>query len=381
MAIIRPIGIPISRNFYNSQEIGLARGLSLCGVAVDVYVAGGVKEVVCQTIDSTGECLVRLFEVPFKKIPMIDQAIYPELAKLLSDGDYDFIQVNEENELTSFLVARYAHKAGIPVVVYQGMYQQLTGRIYAAFQAFYDLFFLPVFRKNISFALVKTRKAGSHLERKGFENIKLIPVGIDPTPFAEPLDRKWREENSIPSESTVLLYVGIFERRRNVDFMVDLAKRLADEGVFLLMAGVGPEHERIAARVSSEGISNIRLLGSVSQAALPSLYRQSSVFLLPSNYEIYGMVVIEAMYFGLPVISTRTAGPEDIIDSGSDGILLDGLNLEQWAHAIQAFIGNDAKRQAMGEAAANKVLDTLTWEVIAKDYRDSVIYAAQRSSC
>lgn len=373
MAIIRPIGIPISPDFYNSQEIGLARGLSKCGISVDVYVAGKASDVVCKTIEAPGSGLVRLFEVPFITIPLTDQAFYPKLIGLLKDNDYSFIQVNEENELTSFLVARYAKNHKIPVVVYQGMYEQLTGRIYAAYQKFYDLFLLPYFRKNIELALVKTSRAGKHLERKGFNKIKTLPVGLDPTPFANPKDRNWREEFDIPKVSRVLLYVGVFEKRRNVDFMLNLAKELVKDGVTLVMAGVGPEHERIASHVRDEQITNVKLVGSVSQEAIPSLYRASSLFLLPSNYEIYGMVVIEAMYFGTPVISTRTAGPEDIIENGEDGLLMDSLDVELWGQAIRSILLNTEKQADMSTNAQNKVTNKLLCDVVAEEYDHDVI--------
>jgi glycosyltransferase involved in cell wall biosynthesis len=374
MAIIRPIGVPVSRNFYNSQEIGLARGLSQYGIHVDVYVAGKGSQVVTRNIASSGSGSVRLFEVPFVRLPLIDQAFYPKLAGLLAKGDYHFIQVNEENELTSFLVARFARKRGIRVVLYQGMYVQLTGRIYAAFQSLYDRVLLPCFRRYIDLALVKTSRAGRHLEGKGFQKIRILPVGLDPTPFSNQNDMNWREKLDIPAASTILLYVGIFEQRRNVDFMVDLAKQLAAEGVVLVMAGSGPEHARIAARVTDETITNVRLAGSVSQDLLPSLYRESSLFLLPSDYEIYGMVVIEAMYFGLPVLSTRTAGPEDIIESGADGILLDDVDVTQWCEAIRGVLTNRNKLETMGTAARRKIEETLLWQHVAKEYCDNVIY-------
>lgn len=374
MAIIRPIGVPVSQSFYNSQEIGLARGLSGYGVHVDVYVAGKEPQVVTREIASTGAGTVRLFEVPYVKLPLIDQALYPKLLRLLAQGNYDVIQVNEENELTSFMVARFARKQGISVVVYQGMYVQLTGRIYAAFQRLYDSMFLPLFRRYVDLALVKTSRAGKHLENKGFKKIKLMPVGLDPTPFSRQNEIPWREKLDIAASSAILLYVGIFERRRNVDFMLDLARQLASDDVVLVMAGSGPEHARIAARVADEGIGNVRLAGSVSQDALPSLYRESSLFLLPSNYEIYGMVVIEAMYFGLPVLSTRTAGPEDIIESGADGILLDDVDVTQWCEAIRGVLHNRNKLETMGTAARRKIEETLLWQHVAKEYCDNVIF-------
>lgn len=373
MAVIRPIGQPVSRSFYNSQEIGLARGLSDCGINVDVYVAGRNERVQCRDIDTFGAGMVRLFEVPFHNIPLIDKAIYPSLIALLQKGSYDFIQVNEESEPTSFWVARYARKSGIPVVVYQGMYEQIAGRIYSAFQWCYDILFLPRFRKYVDLALVKTSRAGVHLQSKGFDNIKLLPVGLDPTPFANPLDRNWRAEFAIPWDSSIILYVGIFERRRNVDFMVDLAKLLVGDGVTLVMAGVGPELDRIASRVGSEKISNVRLVGSVSQESLPSLYRESSLFLLPSNYEIYGMVVLEAMYFGVPVLSTRTAGPEDIIKDGVDGYLFDNLDPVAWVNIIRSTLSQLDRLAMMGKNAEAKVHGQLCWDTVACEYAMRVI--------
>jgi len=368
MAIIRPFGSPFSTGFYNSQEIGLARGLSKCNINVDVYAAGAGKQVKCTNIESSGIGKVRLFEVPFRRIPSIDQAFYPKLFALLRQEDYQFIQVNEENELTSFLVVRFAHSRGIPVAIYQGMYQQMIGRIYAAFQRCYDLLLLPSLIKNIDMAFVKTSRAGKHLQNKGFNNITILPVGLDPTPFAQYKERNWRAELRIPKQSKIILYVGIFERRRNVDFMIDLAKKMQGDDIVLVMAGTGPEHSRITERVEKEKTNNVRIAGMVDQQSLPGLYRESSLFLLPSDYEIYGMVVLEAMYFGIPVMSTYTAGPEDIIVDGIDGFLMADLDCNTWAAKIRNALIDTEHLSEMSNNAAHKVSKHLCWDAIATDY-------------
>jgi len=380
MAIIRPIGAPIAHNFYNSQEIGLARGLANFNVSVDVYVAGRGTKVTILNIESQGNGSVRLFEVPFFKIPLIDHAIYPHLIALLSENKYDFIQVNEENELTSFLVARYANKNNIPVVVYQGMYKQLTGRIYATFQRLYDRFLLPYFRNYVDLALVKSSRAGKHLESKGFVNIRIFPVGLDPLPFANHNNKDWLKELDIPKDNTILLYVGIFEKRRNVDFILDLAKKLMPGNISLIMAGLGPEHTRIANRVKDEQINNVRLTGMVKQKDIPSLYKASSLFLLPSDYEIYGMVVIESMYFGVPVISTRTAGPEDIIDNDINGILINSIDIEEWRKVIHNTINNLRNYLEMKKNASLKIENLLTWDKLSHEYYIDVISKSKRVS-
>ena len=368
MALIRTLGTPISAGFYNSQEIGLARGLSKCNISVDVYVAGAGTEVKCQIIEAGGPGKVQLFEVPFRIIPAIHQAVYPKLIPLLKQGNYQFIHVNEENELTSFQVARYAHLHGIPVVIYQGMYERLTGRIYAAFQNCYDLLLLPKLKKYIDIAFVKTSRAGKYLQNKGFEKTAILPVGLDPVNFLQSCEREWRNEFCIPKLSTIILYVGIFEKRRNIDFMIDLAVKMHSEDVVFVMAGAGPEHSRIAARIESENIGNVRLVGMVEQGYLPGLYRESSLFLLPSSYEIYGMVVLEAMYFGVPVMSTCTAGPEDIIVDGIDGFMMPDLDLETWVVRIRNALNKRNHLDEMSKRAAEKVSRHLCWDAIALTY-------------
>jgi len=372
MAIIRTIGTPISAGFYNSQEIGLARGLSKCNISVDVYVAGAGTQVKCQDIEADGSGKVRLFEVPFRIIPAIHQAVYPKLIPLLKRGSYQFIHVNEENELTSFQVARYARLRGIPVVVYQGMYEGLTGRIYSTFQRCYDLLLLPKLKKYIDMAFVKTSRAGTYLQKKGFDKTMILPVGLDLAYFAQSRDRDWRNEFHIPKQSAIILYVGIFEKRRNIDFMIDLAVKLRDDDVVFVMAGAGPEHSRIATRIESENIDNVRLVGMVEQGYLPGLYRESSLFLLPSSYEIYGMVVLEAMYFGVPVMSTCTAGPEDIIVDGIDGFLMSDLDCETWVAGIRNAVKERDILAEMSKMAAEKISRNLCWDAIALTYNGHI---------
>ncbi|GFO53878.1 glycosyl transferase [Geomonas sp. Red276] len=379
MAIVRPTGHVLSQGFYNVQEIGLARGLSRCGVSVDVFVAGR-GAVSCQPVEAPGSGEIRLFQVPFITVPQIDHALYPQLPDLLRRGEYRLIQVNEENELTSYLVARYGQRHGIPVVVYQGMYQQLTGRIRAAFQRCYDRVLLPSLRDALSLALAKTNRAREHMEGKGFGNVQVIPVGLDPTPFQQGTERDWKAELSISEAHAIVLYVGVFERRRNVDFLLDVAKQLTGEAVTVVMAGDGPEFDRISRRTAAERIGNVRVVGKIPQQSLPSLYRQSSLFLLPSNYEIYGMVVLEAMYFGVPVLSTPTAGPRDVIESGVDGMLLDGLDEEAWGASIRELLAKNALRLGMAEAAQRKVRESLTWDAVAREYCRKVIEPVLGSS-
>ncbi len=376
IAVVRPLASPIDRSSYNSQELGLGSALARLSCDVDVYVAGGNGSVTKTEIDAGGTGRLRLCEVPFKKIPNVEQAVMPAMRKMLRSERYDFIQVNESNEIESWLVARTAKRKGIPVSLYQGMYRPIAGRVQTAFQAMYDRVLLPGLRRSITAPLAKTQRAAEFLRARGFGGVRVLPVGLDPSPFQDPIGRDWRAELGISTNHELLTYVGVLERRRRPDLILDIASTLRNEPVSFLLAGIGPEESSVRNAVARRELNNVHLLWRLSQRSLPGLYQQSSFLLLPSTYEIYGMVVLEAMYFGLPVISNRTAGPESLIDTGKDGILVDDLEARTWVEAIRKALASRAHRDAMSHAARDKVFMHLTWDRIAHTYLHDVICPA-----
>ena len=108
----------------------------------------------------------------------------------------------------------------------------------------------------------------------------------------------------------------------------------------------------ILCRASEYGISDrVHLIGTISQKHLPALYRAAHVFLLPSTYEIYGMVMLEAMYFGVPVISTASAGAKVIIQQDVTGYILDTFDTSLWAEKIVDI--NEKVQKAWGQMPGN----------------------------
>ena len=104
------------------------------------------------------------------------------------------------------------------------------------------------------------------------------------------------------------------------------------------------------------------LLGKQPQEYLPSIYQTSDLFLLASDYEIYGMVILEAMYFGLPVISTLTAGSETLIESYENGVILDNKNEAEWKQVIMAVTNDKSLLSMMKEKSTIKVKNELIWD-------------------
>ena len=368
IAIFRPDSNYIDTNYYNSQEVGLAKALAQNGFDIDIFMSGRSKTITEKNIVFESYGTVNVYELPFILIPEIDHAIYPDLINILRKNNYKLIQVNESNELSCYWVSRYASKNNIPCIVYQGMYHPITGRLRSLFQRVFNKTLLPNFIKYTTIAVGKTTSAENYLKRLGFKHTTVLPVGIDTNAFDHSCEKNWRNDYDIPTNHKILLYVGVFEKRRNINFLLDIARRLESHKYTLLLAGDGDEFNLIKNKVQNENYVNVRILGKVAQKFLRSLYEISDFFLLASNYEIYGMVVLEALYFGCPVISTKTAGPNDMIINDFNGYLIHDLNVNKWVDTIK-----DHSTKLNRKSIRTYVIENLTWNIIAKKYIEMFI--------
>jgi glycosyltransferase involved in cell wall biosynthesis len=97
------------------------------------------------------------------------------------------------------------------------------------------------------------------------------------------------------------------------------------------------------------------MLGHVPWQQLADLYRRASVFVMPSFYETFGISVIEAMAFGLPVVATRTGGLPEVVDDGVTGILVPAGDAEALADALIRLLRDPDLRRRMGQAGQERV--------------------------
>jgi glycosyltransferase involved in cell wall biosynthesis len=175
------------------------------------------------------------------------------------------------------------------------------------------------------------------------------------------IEKDWRKELKLLNKK-VLLYVGVLEQRRNPLFLLNVLSTLPDDYV-LLMVGDGPLLSIVKETMSAKGLEDkCILLGRLPQEYLPSIYKSSDLFLLASDYEIYGMVILEAMYFGLPVISTLTAGSETLIESYENGIIINNKDEKEWGQTIISVMNDKSLQYKMKEKSEKKVKDGIIWD-------------------
>ncbi len=377
IAIVRPNTTLQKLDYYNSQELGLAIALSKRGYDVDVLSVSPNEKI--ERVDVTppeSQCgRVRRITMPYSTLPIIDLALFNGLKKFLLYEDYDFIHVNEYNEVVTLQVANYCNRSNTPFVIYQGVYRPMRSKALRLYNFLHKHLLLPTVTKNMCNALAKTTTAKHFLRKQGIEKTKVIPVGLDVGKFTEENDNQdiIRQVSKGLGDDTILItYVGDFSARRNIDLLLDIASLMREDNVRFLYAGAGALYAHAKCRIEQEQLTNVYLPGPITQAQLPPVYSRSDIFLLASDYEIYGMVLLEAMFFSNAVISTPTAGAIDLVDE-SVGVLVEEKSAETWATQIKHLVSNPAQLKQMQNNAKALVQENLTWDSVAKNYDNEVL--------
>lgn len=209
-----------------------------------------------------------------------------------------------------------------------------------------------------------TKMAKEVLKLEGVpeEKIEVIYPGVDMERFKPgKKPEHLLAKNNIPVNSFVILYVGKIVSWKGVHNLVYAARILKQRGVkdfVVAVAGKGAQKENMAKLIKASGTEdNFKFLDFVSYDDMPEVYRMADVFVLPSYptmtwQEQFGMVLIEALASGKPVISTMSGGIPEVI--GDAGILIPPGDYFKLAENIHKLIKDDNLRGALGRKAVER---------------------------
>jgi glycosyltransferase involved in cell wall biosynthesis len=133
------------------------------------------------------------------------------------------------------------------------------------------------------------------------------------------------------------------------------------------MVGSGHLLGRVRLEIASRDLADrFRLLGAIAPEGLGEVYAAADVFLLTSDYEGFGRVVVEASRAGLPVVSTETPGPDELVEPGVNGFLAPPGDAEALADAVARLLEDDELRQRLGAHARSRMEDRFSPEALAE---------------
>lgn len=168
-----------------------------------------------------------------------------------------------------------------------------------------------------------------------------------------------------------MLYIGKIEDRRNILFLLDLINSLKNDNVKLVIIGDGGEKYKNECKMYIEklGLEKYVLYkNALKQIDIIELYKNSDLFILPTKYEIFGMVLLEAMYFGLPCITSINGGSSTIIKNGVNGVIIDEFDKNAWTNSIKYLLTNDESRRKMSISASETITNSFLWDKLADDF-------------
>jgi glycosyltransferase involved in cell wall biosynthesis len=200
-----------------------------------------------------------------------------------------------------------------------------------------------------------------------------VPNGVDLNLFhPQPSDPCLRRSNGIGEDDFLVLFVGVLGRThhyRRVDVLFHAMRRLGHPAVHCLLAGDGdrrPAYERLARSLGLAG--RVHFAGRVDHPQLPRFYNAANVLVLPSTIqESFGIVLIESMACGTPVITSRLPGVRAVVDDGVDGFLVRPGDPDDLAASLARLLALPPdERRVMGAAGHRKVAARYAWEPLGQ---------------
>ena len=226
------------------------------------------------------------------------------------------------------------------------------------------------------------RDAMARLYAADANKITLVPCGVDLEVF-RPLNQKAVRSSLGLNGEKILLYVGRVEPIKGLDLLVETAAQMdSEDRVRMIVVGADVNGDREMDRVrqlarEKDLEDKIDFVGQVDHDDLPLYYNAADVCVVPSYYESFGLVALESMACGTPVVATRVGGLSTIIHHGRTGYLKSWRCPEAFANSVEMIISSNGLQQSMGEAARKRA-EGMGWDNAAALI--SVEYSALTSS-
>lgn len=214
----------------------------------------------------------------------------------------------------------------------------------------------------------------SLVSQKG--NIEIIPCGTKIDLFGSVSREEARRQLGINPESKVVLYVGRFDPRKGIETLVRAVSQSSlrnQTDLKLIIAGGwrpggsdGKERDRIGRIVCELGLSDItQFPGSLDWGILPTYYAAADVCVVPSHYEPFGLVAIEAMASRTPVIASGVGGLKFTVVPEETGLLVPRKDEVALATALDRLLSDPVWRDRLGQAGRQRVETYFSWEGVA----------------
>lgn len=363
-------------NLYNIQEVGLGKAFCRMGYDYDHICFKKKNPQKWEFYESNG-CIARFIEYP--RLRFFRWGINLDLCKKQFLDQYDIIICREYYQIMSYLISKKCDHASL----YSGPYWNMFMLKFVSL--IYDILFTKSINENMRGKFVKSILAKNYLENKGYTGIENVGVGLDMERFDEHVEVLEETQKIIDfmNDHPCMLFIGDLCDNKNYPLLLDTFKLVKESRPDVKFVMIGKSRqtafkkllgkndnsyiEGVLNKYSKELREDILHIDSVPNAQLKYIYPLAKAFLLPSKLEIFGMVLLEAMYLGAPVITSKNGGAMTLIhENNGPGLMLDSFDPIDWSNAVLLYLDNPELVERYKKQAHNLVKNQYNWDVIAQ---------------
>ncbi|MFN0070996.1 MAG: glycosyltransferase family 4 protein [Chloroflexota bacterium] len=282
---------------------------------------------------------------------------YVQVKRLLAAEKFDLIHLHEPMmPALPLTVLRHSHTVNV------GTFHAFRRSNIAYFYA--KPMIRPLFTKLHGLIAV-SRPAREFVAEYFPGEYRVIPNGINVERFSTPI--------AVPPElrgdRPIVLFVGRMEKRKGLSYLLRAWATVRREfpRARLIVVGHGRPLEGYRAFIQKQGWSEVELVGFVPAAVLPAYFQRADVFCAPSTgAESFGIVLLEAMAAGRPILATRIDGYAEVVTHGADGLLVEPKDPQALAVGLTHLLADADLRRKLGAAGQQKA-QRYDWSTVTDD--------------
>ena len=322
--------------------------------------------------------LVRRFAtLPLRQLEW-SAAFYRQVARIAAQDKIDILESSESGALFLSRIAPLVvrlHGSEFAFRKHAGMPLDFSVRWNDALEAYSA-------RRAVAITTPSQFQANEIINHRGWpaDRVRVIPNPISSTI----LEAGLRFQRNGRSES-IVLYTGRLAPVKGIDTLLAAAKVAHERNPAITFVLAGPwqmphSPETYGLQLNRKSVHGVQWIGPLEQSELIDWYKRAALFVMPSYYESFGISVVEAMAFGLPVVCARAGGIPETVDDGVTGLLVEPGDSSQLADTILQLLSDSDRRGSLGRAGQAKGFGEFGPAQVARQNLE-VYQQARQSSC
>ncbi len=354
------------------------------GDTVSVFTSDLYREFPIERLDLTvprEETLdgVRIHRLPVRSLPgELHYPFFRGLGRALDRDAPEIVHVHTYGTHHASVARRFSRRSSTPYVLtahYHPIWSIEGGWLRHRIRGFYDRLLAAPVVASARALIVQSAEEERLIRENGFPLPRVVRIAPGYTPLPPPIPGDWPFARSLGLPGPFVLFTGRLASNKGFRAFLPAFARLHqhDPTASLVLVGAdGGQRPTIEALAAELGIAPaVRIVGFVAEEArLAAAFREARIFVLPSEYEAFGLVLLEALAQGTPVIASRVGGIPEFIEEGRAGLLVPPGDAGALGEAMLALWDDPDRRARMGQYGRTQVVPRYTWDGVVAQLSD-----------